>query len=56
MEKFNWKMFFLAFLVVLMFIAVGLAIAFRSVFLIVLFTILGFILMGYGLYLKRKNQ
>ncbi|MCF3941951.1 DUF5325 family protein [Oceanobacillus alkalisoli] len=56
MEAFNWKFFILAILVVFMFIAVGFAIALRSVSLIVLFILLGFGLMGYGLVLKKRQK
>lgn len=56
MKDFNWSMFFLALVVVAMFIAVGFAIALRSVWLIVLFIALGFLFMGYGLVLKRKKK
>ena len=56
MEAFNWKFFILALLVVFMFIAVGFAIALRSVSLIVLFILLGFGLMGYGLALKKRKK
>lgn len=56
METFNWKFFSLALLVVFMFIAVGFAIALRSVPLIILFILLAFGLMGYGLALKKKQK
>lgn len=56
MKDMNWALFGLAFLVVLMFILVGLAIAFRNVWLILLFIFLGFGLMGYGIALKRKGN
>lgn len=56
MKEFNWGLFLLAFLVVLMFIAVGLAIALRNIWLILLFIFLGFALMGYGISLKRRRK
>ena len=56
MNNFNWSFFILAILVVAMFIGVGLAIALRNVWLIVLFIFLGFFLMGYGITLKRKGK
>lgn len=56
MKSIDWKFFFLAFLVVLMFIGVGVAIALRNIWLIILFIILGFGLMGYGISLKRKGK
>jgi hypothetical protein len=39
-----------------MFIGVGVAIALRNIWLIILFIILGFGLMGYGISLKRKGK
>jgi L-asparagine transporter-like permease len=56
MKKFQWPFFFLAILVVAMFISVGFAIALRSVWLIILFIVLGFFLMGFGISLKRKQK
>lgn len=55
MKNFNIPMLLLAILVIIMFFLVGLAIAFRNIWLISLFTILGFGVMGYGLSLKRKR-
>lgn len=56
MKEFNWSLFLLALLVVFMFIAVGFAIALRNVWLIGLFILLGFALMGYGISLKKKQK
>ncbi|MUV36262.1 hypothetical protein JNUCC1_00063 [Lentibacillus sp. JNUCC-1] len=56
MKKIDIPMLLLAFLVILMFFLVGLAIAFRSILFIILFIVLGFGLMGLGLYLKRKKR
>lgn len=54
MKNINVPMLLLAFLVILMFVAVGVAIAFRNIWLILLFLLLGFAIMGFGLSLKRK--
>lgn len=54
MKKVNLSAFLLALLVVVSFSAVGVSIAFRSFVSIVIFTILGFVIMGYGIYLKKK--
>ncbi|MEI3606765.1 DUF5325 family protein [Pseudogracilibacillus sp. SE30717A] len=56
MKKINFPMLLLAILVVLMFCLVGVAIAYESVLLIILFILLGFALMGYGIFLKRKSD
>ncbi len=56
MKNIDWPFLFLAILVVAMFIGVGYAIALRSIWLIILFIVLGFVLMGYGLSLKRKRK
>lgn len=56
MKKINIPMLLLAILVICMFLAVGVAIAFRNIWFILLFLLLGFALMGYGLSLKRKKK
>ncbi|WP_284140943.1 MULTISPECIES: DUF5325 family protein [unclassified Virgibacillus] len=56
MKQLNVPMFLLAFLVILMFIGSGAAIAMRNTWLIILFLLLGFGFMGYGLTLKRKRS
>lgn len=56
MKKINFPMLLLAMLVVLMFCLVGVAIAYQSFLLMILFVLLGFAFMGYGLYLKRKSD
>lgn len=56
MRNFNFPMFLLACLVVLMFALVGVAVAFKNFLLIGLFFLLGFIFMGYGISLKRKSD
>ncbi|MCM3739892.1 DUF5325 family protein [Oceanobacillus luteolus] len=56
MKEINWPLFLLALLVVAMFFGVGFAIALRNIWLIILFLLLGFALMGYGISLKRKRK
>ncbi|GAB3800019.1 DUF5325 family protein [Virgibacillus kimchii] len=56
MKKIDIPMFLLASFVILSFGAVGLAIALRSVWLIIIFLILGSSAMGYGIYLKKKRR
>ncbi len=56
MKKMDWPFLLLAILVVAMFVAVGYAVALRNIWLIILFIVLGIILMGYGLSLKRKRK
>lgn len=56
MNNYNIKMFFMALLVIAMFSMVGISIAFRNIWLILLFLVLGFASMGFGIYLKRKND
>lgn len=56
MKKINFPMLLLAILVISMFVAVGIAIAFRNIWFILLFLVLGFCIMGYGLSLKRKKK
>ena len=56
MKEINWPLFLLALLFVAMFFGVGFAIALRNIWLIILFLLLGFALMGYGISLKRKRK
>ncbi|MBO1003557.1 DUF5325 family protein [Pseudogracilibacillus auburnensis] len=56
MKNINYPMLFLAILVVSMFCLVGVAIFYQNVFLVILFLLLGFALMGYGIKLKRKSD
>lgn len=56
MEKLNIPMLLLSLLVVSMFILVGLAIAFRNIWLVALFLFLGFAMMSFGISLKRKRE
>ncbi|SET29426.1 hypothetical protein SAMN05216389_108104 [Oceanobacillus limi] len=55
MKNFNFPMFLLSSLVILMFLLVGVAIAFRSIGFIILFLAIGFIIMGIGISIKRKK-
>lgn len=54
--KFNLRSLLLAFLVILSFSAVGVAIAFRNPWAILALVLLGCAVMGYGLALKRKTS
>lgn len=56
MKKVNLPMLLLAILVIAMFIAVGFGIALRSIWLVLLFTVMGFLLMGFGLSIKRRKS
>lgn len=55
MKKVDIPMLLLAALVTMMFILVGVAIAFRSVLFITLFFLLGFLIMSFGIRLKKKK-
>lgn len=55
MKKINFPMLLLATTVILMFCLSGIAIAYENMLLVGLFILLGFLFMGYGLYVKRKN-
>ncbi|MEI3611028.1 DUF5325 family protein [Pseudogracilibacillus sp. SO30301A] len=56
MKKINFPMLLLAMLVVLMFCLVGVAMAYQNYLLIILFVLLGFGFMGFGIYKKRKSD
>lgn len=56
MSGFDIPKLLLAMLVVLMFFLVGVGFAQGSPLLIILFTVLGFGTMGYGISLKRKQN
>ncbi|MBP1948759.1 MULTISPECIES: DUF5325 family protein [Virgibacillus] len=56
MKNINIPMLSLATLVILMFVLVGISIAFRNIWFVLLFILLGFGFMGYGLSLKRKRK
>ncbi|MFS0672305.1 DUF5325 family protein [Ornithinibacillus sp. 179-J 7C1 HS] len=56
MKKVNIPALLLALLVVSMFIGVGFAIALRNIWLIILFIVLGFGIMGTGIANKRKKS
>jgi len=56
LKRINFPMLLLATLVVLMFCLVGVALAFQSYLFMILFTVLGFSFMGYGLILKRQKS
>lgn len=56
MNKINIVALILALLVIAMFSGAAISIAYRSVWAILLFLVLGFAFMGFGLTLKRKRQ
>jgi hypothetical protein len=56
MKKINIPALLLAILVVSMFIGVGLAIAYRNIWLVLLFIVLGFGIMGTGIANKKKKS
>lgn len=55
MNKINYLMALLATTVIAAFVAVGVGIALRNIWFILLFLLLGFAIMGFGLTLKRKR-
>jgi len=55
MTNINFPMLFLALLIISMFVFSGIALAYRNILLVILFFLLGNGLMGFGIYLKRKN-
>ncbi|GLO65865.1 MULTISPECIES: DUF5325 family protein [Oceanobacillus] len=56
MKNINLPMLLLAFLVVLMFILVGLSIAFRNIWFILLFILIGFGIFGIVMARKKGKQ
>ncbi|MFC2950241.1 DUF5325 family protein [Virgibacillus sediminis] len=56
MRKIDVRALVMAFLVILMFILVGFAIALRSFWLIILFLVVGMAIMIYGIARKRKRK
>ncbi|WP_165767891.1 DUF5325 family protein [Virgibacillus indicus] len=56
MKNINFPMLLLALLVIAMFFSVGIAIALRNIWLVLLFIILGFAFMGYGISLKKRRK
>lgn len=56
MKNVNIPMLLLALLVIIIFSAAGVAIAFRSLFAIIASLVLAFLMMGYGISLKRKRE
>ncbi|HEX6595266.1 MAG TPA: DUF5325 family protein [Bacillota bacterium] len=56
LKEINVPMLLLAMLVIAMFIAVGIAVSYQNIWLILLFLALGFLFMGYGISLKKKNE
>lgn len=56
MKKLNVKMLGLSLLVIAMFIGAAISITYRNIWIILLFILLGFVVMGYGLSLKKKER
>lgn len=56
MKKVNFPKLFLATLVILMFVVVGISIALSNIWLVLLFTILGFAIMGYGIATRDQSD
>lgn len=56
MKNINFPMLLLAILVILLFSAVGVAIALRHLPTIIALLMIGFIVMGYGIYLKKNEE
>ncbi len=56
MKSIDFPMLLLAICVVLMFSAIGVAIALESILFIIICTVLGFALMGYGISIKVKRR
>lgn len=56
MKQINLPMLALAMLVIFMFVAVGIAISLQNIWLISIFSLAGFAIMGFGLSLKRRNN
>lgn len=56
MKKINFPKLLLATLVILMFVAVGISIALSNIWLVLLFTILGFATMGYGIATRDQSD
>lgn len=56
MKKINIPMLLLATLVIAMFVAVGVSISYQNIWFVLLFLVLGFAIMGFGLTIKRKRS
>nr|AIE77292.1 hypopthetical protein [uncultured bacterium pBIO2160] len=56
MKNINGRMLLLSILVVAMFIGAAISITYRNIWIILLFILLGFAVMGYGLSLKKKER
>lgn len=54
MKNINIPMLLLALLVISLFSGVGVALAYRNIFAMIICFLLGFAAMGYGISLKRK--
>ncbi|HZW68832.1 MAG TPA: DUF5325 family protein [Pseudogracilibacillus sp.] len=56
MKKINFPMLMLAILIVAMFSLVGVAVNYANFWLMGLFLLLGFLLMGFGIKIKKNRQ
>lgn len=56
MKKINIPMLLLALLVISLFSGVGVALAYRNIFAMIVCFLLGFAVMGYGISLKKKTN
>lgn len=56
MEKINVPTLLTATLVTLMFVAAGAAITYKNIWIILLFLVLGFAIMGFGISQKKKRK
>ena len=56
MKRFNILALLAATLITSMFIAVGIAISYKNIWLILLFLILGFAMMGFAISLKKQRK
>lgn len=56
MKKINFPMLLLAILVIGLFSGVGVALAYRNIFAMILCFLLGFATMGYGISLKGRSN
>ncbi|HLQ98591.1 MAG TPA: DUF5325 family protein [Candidatus Dormibacteraeota bacterium] len=54
MKKINIPMLLLALLVIALFSGVGIALAYKNMWAIIILFLLGFAVMGYGISLKKK--
>lgn len=56
MDKINIPALILSFIVVLFFVLVGVALSYQNFLWVTVCLLLGFLVMGFGIYLKIKRQ